>query len=100
MESYNSLDEDSNKECMKNLDDATKEWDEVQEIVPAFAHEMRNSNNINGIPPSVKTTPLVSVAQVLNDFRNQDLTAQRAEAEVSLRVLFQNFIKLIFCKVK
>ena len=93
MESYNSLDEDSNKECMKNLDDATKEWDEVQEIVPSFAHEMRNSHNINGIPPSVKNTPLVSVAQVLDDFRNQDLTAQRAEAEVSLQSFFKMLLK-------
>ena len=89
MENYNSLVEDSNdqlnEECIKNLDDATKEWDEVAEIVPTFSHDMINSNNKNSLPPSVKDTPLVSVAQLLEDFRNQNLTTQRAEAEVSFR---------------
>ena len=89
MENYNSLVEDSNdqlnEECIKNLDDATKEWDEVVEIVPTFSHDMINSNNKNSLPPSVKDTPLVSVAQLLEDFRNQNLTTQRAEAEVSFR---------------
>ena len=73
MENYNSLVEDSNdqlnEECIKNLDDATKEWDEVAEIVPTFSHDMINSNNKNSLPPSVIDTPLVSVAQLLEDFR-------------------------------
>ena len=89
MENYNSLVEDSNdqlnEECIKNLDDATKEWDEVAEIVPTFSHDMINRSNKNSLPPSVKDTPLVSVAQLLEDFRNQNLTTQRAEAEVSFR---------------
>ena len=89
MENYNSLVEDRNdqlnEECIKNLDDATKEWDEVAEIVPTFSHDMINSNNKNSLPPSVIDTPLVSVAQLLEDFRNQNLTTQRAEAEVSFR---------------
>ena len=89
MENHNPLVEDSNnqsnEECIRNLDDATKEWDEVVEIVPTFSHEMINGNNKNSLPPNVKDTPLVSVAQLLEDFRNQNLTTQRAEAEVSLR---------------
>ena len=86
MERTNSTDEDyhkeSKEECLRNLDDATKEWDEVQEIVPSFANEMKNSVNKDLLPPSVKDTALVSVAQILDDFRNQDLTVQRSEAEV------------------
>ena len=86
MERTNSTDEDyhkeSKEECLRNLDDATKEWDEVQEIVPSFANEMKNSVNKDLLPPSVQDTALVSVAQILDDFRNQDLTVQRSEAEV------------------
>ena len=86
MERVNAKDEDYHKEskekCLRNLDDATKEWDEVQEIVPSFANEMKNSVNKDSLPPSVKDTALVSVAQILDDFRNQDLTIQRSEAEV------------------
>ena len=89
MENYNSLEEDNNsqlnEECIKNLDDATKEWDEVAEIVPTFSHEMKNCGNKNSLPPSVKDTPLISVAQLIDDFRKQDLSTQRAEAEVSFR---------------
>ena len=89
METYTSLEEDNNsqlnEECIKNLDDATKEWDEVAEIVPTFSHEMKNCGNKSSLPPSVKDSPLISVAQLLDDFRNQDLTTQRAEAEVSFQ---------------
>ena len=30
------------EECMRKIDDATKEWDEVQEIVPSFARDIIN----------------------------------------------------------
>ena len=89
MERNNSEDDDCHKqskeECLRNLDDATKEWDEVQEIVPSFANEMKNCSHKDSLPASVKYTALVSVAPVLDDFRNQDLRVQRSEAEVRVR---------------
>ena len=90
MERSDSMDEDidnqTREECIKNLDDATKEWDEVQEIVPSFANEIDDRGVLTAhkrINP-YQDTALVSVAQVIEDFRNQDLTIQRSEVEVSL----------------
>ena len=85
METNNTADVDnreSEEECMKRLDNATKEWDAVQEIVPSFATEMRSSLLQNNLHRSVKDSPLVSVDQVIQDFKNQDLTIQKKEAQV------------------
>ena len=73
---------ESKEECMKRLDNATKEWDEVQEIVPSFANETNNFPLQNMPSRNVKDTALISVAQVIQDFRNQDLTIQKKEAKV------------------
>ena len=97
MERCDSMDEENDKqtreECIKNLDDATKEWDEVQEIIPSFANEMDNRGVLtdNKTINPYQDTALVSVAQVIEDFRNQDLTIQRSEVEVSVIFFFKKY---------
>ena len=74
-------------ECMRKLDDATKEWDEVQEVIPSFAKETKSNTLNNTLSHNVKDTPLISVNYVIQDFRNQDLSRQNSDAQV---IILQN----------
>jgi len=53
-------------------------------IVPSFAKEMNNCSLQHMPSRNVKDTALISVAQVILDFRNQDLTLQKKEAKKDL----------------
>lgn len=54
---------------MDEFEKATEEWDNVQEIVPTFAAD-RNIINGNENQVDFKETPLVTVAEFIQDFRD------------------------------
>ena len=55
---------------MDDFEAATEEWDNVIEIVPKFAKGVPNSYEENGHQDIVKETPLVTVAEFIQDFRS------------------------------
>lgn len=98
MEEFISLsiqNQQSEEECIKKIEDATKEWDAVQEIVPSFANEKKNDGRQDHSSRNAKDTSLVSITQVLQDFQNKDLTSQKKEVQVSENKCKNNFQFLI-----
>ena len=95
---------ETEKDYMRKIDEAAREWDNVQEIVPVFSKDIKNqgiqsvannshevqSQNSFGIDldkkqsffHNLKDTSLVTIDQVIEDFKIQDLTLQKTEAEV------------------
>ena len=95
---------ETEKDYMIKIEEAAREWDCVQEIVPVFSRDIKNqdiqceannsleikSANSFGIDlenkkpfvHNLKDTSLVTIDQVIEDFKNQDLTLQKTEAEV------------------
>ena len=83
-------DDQNDAECIRKLELATKEWDEVQEVVPNFASELQSTELYEPSLHNLKESPLISVDQIIQDFEKQDLTIQKQEAKV---MLFLKFIK-------
>ena len=82
-ENKSSIHEDKNEaECIRKLELATKEWDEVQEVVPNFASELQSIELYEPSLHNLKESPLISVDQIIQSFEKQDLTVQKQEAQV------------------
>ena len=62
---------------MEDFEAAAEEWDNVQEIVPTFARDCGGHEDQNSRPEIAKETPLISVAEFIQDFRNNiDIDAE------------------------
>lgn len=78
------MDKDVNKEEQK-FAEAEADWNNVKDIIPTF--KSSNGQPIGQFevkPNHPDLTPLITVDQVLEDFKNQDLTEQLVEAEQDL----------------
>ena len=98
---------ETEEEYMRKIDEAAREWDNVQEVVPVFSkdiksqgtqrvannlHEVQSENsfgidvdNKHSLFQNLKDTSLVTIDEVIEDFKNQDLTLQKTEAEVIIK---------------
>ena len=81
-------DDQNDAECIRKLELATKEWDEVQEVVPNFASELQSTELYDPSLHNLKESPLISVDQIIQDFEKQDLTIQKQEAQVMFSLIY------------
>jgi len=72
---------------MSSLDEAQNDWDNVQEIVPQF-----KSEGIALVKDSATCgqAPFVSLEEVVQDFKSQDLTSQKAQVEADYNYHVRN----------